>query len=696
MSALPKSLADNPRLDRWVRFDPDGTVHVSVGKVEIGQGIATALAQIAAEELDVSLACIAWTAGDTDAAPDEGMTTGSLSIEIGGASLRLACAEIRALFLAEAARRLNCAASELDVAEGAFLRDGAPTGLGYAALAADVPLTRDATAAVAPKPVAAHRIVGSAVPRLDLPGKLAGGGFLHDIRLPGMIHARVLRQPRPGARLAALDISRIGPAEMLREGDFVAFLAQRETDARRALQAAIPTWADGRPTSHDHADPAWLETRPAEIRRWGAPEPAYETAPGPRIRRRYGRPYTSHASLGPSCAIACYQDGHMTVWSHSQGVYPLRAAIAAGLGLPETRISVRHAHGSGCYGHNGADDAAMDAAVIALRRPGAPVRVQWQREDEFGHAPVSTAMLVEIDAAVDAAGWPVDWTTRFWAAPHAGRGGFGATALAIRALPDAPPLPKATESSDPYPGSGTRNAVPYYDLPAFRYEHHFVPEPPVRTSALRGLGANAHVFAIESFIDELAAMAGTDPAAYRLRLLADPRARAVIESVVAMSPWAQRGPAGSGRGLGLGFARYKNHSGMAAIVAEVEAGVDIRVSRIWCAADAGLVVNPDGVRAQLEGAIIQAVSWTLKEEVRLDDTGIVGRDWAGYPILRFSEIPAIELAVMPRPQDKPLGMGECAGAPTVAAVAAAVRHALDIPTPTLPLTRERLARAALG
>ncbi len=685
MTALPKSLADNPRLDRWLRFAADGTVHVAVGKVEIGQGIATALAQIAAEELDVALDRIEWLAGDTDRAPDEGMTTGSQSIEIGGAALRLVCAEARAVMLAEAARRLNCAADDLAVADGAILRDGTPTGLDYAGLG--VSLDRPATGSVAPKPQAAHRLVGTSVPRRDLAEKLAGSGFLHDIVLPGMLHARVLRQPRPGARLTALAAT---GAETIRDGDFVAFLAPRETDARRALHAAKATWEGGTTRTPAEAAAAHLETLPADRRNQG-PAP---TNTGARIVRRYARPYISHASLGPSCAIAQYAEGHLTVWTHSQGVYPLRAALAAGLGLPPDRISVRHAHGAGCYGHNGADDAAMDAAVIALHRPGPPIRVQWQREDEFGHAPVSTAMLVEIDAALDAEGMPLDWTTRFWSAPHSGRAGFAASALAVRARPNPPPPPPVTESSDPTPGAGTRNVVPYYDLPAFRFEHNLVPIPPVRTSALRGLGANAHVFAIESFIEELADQAGIDPAAYRLRMLSDPRARALIETVVAMSPWATRGPAGQGRGLGLGFARYKNRSGMAAIVAEIDAtGTDLRCPRIWCAADAGLVINPDGVRAQLEGAIIQAVSWTLKEQVRLDADGIVGRAWAGYPILRFSEVPEIALHLAHRPDDPPLGMGECAGGPAVAAIGNAAAHALGQRLHSLPLTRDAVLAA---
>ncbi len=692
MTDLPKSLADNPRLDRWLRFG-DGRVHLAVGKIEIGQGITTALAQIAADELDVALERLDIVAGDTQRAPDEGSTSSSLSIEVGGGSLRLVCAETRALFLAEAARLLNTAPSELEVEDGAILQGGLPTGHDYWSLAPRIDLARDATGGVPPKPRAVRRLIGTSTRRLDLPRKLAGTGFIHDMVLPGMRHARVLRQPRPGATLAGIDdaaIARHG-ARLVRSGDFAAVVAESETALRDAVAAAAPRWAGCDTPSPDMAEAAWLATQPADTRHRGAPG----TAPaGRRHAATYSRPYVSHASLGPSCALAHEQDGVLEIWTHAQGVYPLRANIAGTLGRDAEAIIVRHSHGAGCYGHNGADDAALDAAIIATLLPGVPVRVLWSRADEFGFAPVGTAMQVRTEAVLDDAGYPVDLTTTITSGVHVNRG--PGRLLAARTLPGAPPLPEPAESSDPYPGAGTRNAVPYYDIPATRYVHHLVTSSPIRTSALRGLGAVVNVFALESFLDELAEIGGHDPVAYRLRLLSDPRARRLVERAAAMSNWSGRGPAGSGTGLGLAFGRYKNRSGYACVVAQVEADTEIRLRHVWCTADAGLAINPDGVCAQLEGGIIQAASMALKEQVRIDATGIASRSWADYPILRFSEIPPIDIELMDGPDEPPLGMGECTMGPTAAAIGNAVAHALGLRLRDMPLTRDRIVAAASG
>ena len=725
---LPKSLQDTPSLDRWIALPRPGEVGLSVGKVEIGQGIVTALAQIAAEELDVALARLRVISGDTDAAPDEGMTTGSLSIEVSGAAVRIAAAEVRALFLAEAARRLNCAAADLAVADGTILRDGAATGLDYWTLAPAVPLDRPATGRVAPKPpgaqrifdtsaqrifdTSAQRIVGTgaqrisetSAQRIDLPEKLRGGGFLHDLALPGMLHARVLRQPRPDARLAGLDeaaIARAG-ATLFRHGNFAAVIAPAEHLAEAARAAARPLWEGAAPLHPAQQEAAWLVTQPATLTDYGDPPPFASSpgdtlaeAPGSRAAATYSRPYLEHAALGPSVGVAWLDRGHLTVWSHTQGVYPLRRTIAELLAIAPETVSVRHAHGAGCYGHNGADDAAIDAAVIAAAHPGRPIRVQWTRADEFGHEPVSTAMQVRIEAVLDPAGMPRDWTAEIWSAPHSARGNLAHT-LARQALPDPPVPPPAQEIAPENGGGATRNAFPLYDLPARRVRLHLVQRPPVRCSALRGLGALANIFAIESFLDELADRAGADPLAYRLALQSDPRARAVMQTAAAMADWPSRGAAGSGVGVGLGFARYKNRSAYAAVVAEVQVDTEVRLRRVWCAADGGRIVNPDGARNQLDGGIVQAASWTLKEQVRLNEGGIANRSWADYPILRFSELPEIASVLIDRPEEPSLGMGECTIGPTAAAIGNAVAHALGARIRDLPLTRERIAAVLLA
>jgi CO/xanthine dehydrogenase Mo-binding subunit len=417
--------------------------------------------------------------------------------------------------------------------------------------------------------------------------------------------------------------------------------------------------------------------------------------------------HIAHASIAPSCALALFRDGHLTVWSHTQGVYPLKAALVRSLKLDPAAISVKHVQGVGCYGHNGADDAAADAAVIALRRPGETIRVRWRREEEFGFEPVSPAMVTTVHATLDSAGRPADWTTEIWSGRHSSRPGGGGNLLAAEALPNPPPAPLPTESSSP-PGAGTRNGEPLYAFSAKRIHHHLIAETPVRTSSLRGLGATLNVFAIESFMDELALEAGADPVAYRLSVLSDPRARAVVEKVADMSSWPNKstpsptrgeGRVGgstaaggaSARGRGIAFARYKNIAAYAAIVAEVEVEEEVRVTRVWCAADAGLVINPDGAKNQLEGGIVQAISWALKEGVRLDTTGISSRDWETYPVIKFSEVPEIAVELVGAVSDNPpLGVGEASGGPTVAAIGNAVADALGARLRDLPLTRERV------
>jgi CO/xanthine dehydrogenase Mo-binding subunit len=420
-------------------------------------------------------------------------------------------------------------------------------------------------------------------------------------------------------------------------------------------------------------------------------EPPPETV----VEASYSRPYVAHAAMAPSCALAEYRDGHLSVWSHTQGPYPLRDSLANVLGLPAASITVRHAHGAGCYGHNGADDTAVDAAVIAREVPGPCIRVQWRREEEFGFEPFGTAMHVTVRAALDDAGKPLDWTAEIWAATHVQRPSSGGNMLTHEALPTPPPDPRPTDPPEANGGGGTRNAVPAYDFPVKRIVHHLVRQPPVRTSALRGLGALPNVFALECFMDELADRAGVDPVQYRLSLLSDPRARRLIENVAVRSGLAGRGPAGSGRGLGMGWARYKNKAAYAAVAVEVEVDREVQVRRVWCAADAGLVINPDGGKNQLDGGIVQAISMTLKEQVKLDATGVASLDWASYPILKFSEVPDIETEIIHAPDLPTLGMGECTFGPTAAAIGNAVAHALGVRIRDMPLTRERIAAALL-
>jgi CO/xanthine dehydrogenase Mo-binding subunit len=699
--ALPGSLVDNPRLDRWIRFLPDRTVRVATGKVEIGQGVVTALRQIAADELDMPLERVVVLSGDTTDGPDEMYTTSSLSISMSGGSLRLVCAEVRAKAVERAALRLNCSPQDLSVDDGRFVQNGKPTEQDYWTVANEIDLTQKPTGSAAPKPASTYRFVGQSVPRIDLPKKLSGGGFIHDVQPANLLHARMLRQPNPGATLASLDEAAIkraakGELQIVRDANFIAFVSPVESVVQAAAAAAPQhaKWNNVRRITPAQQEAAWLNGQPAEDRRLGAPEPA--TPPKNVVHFTVSRPYIAHGSMAPSCALAEFKDGHLTVWSHGQGMHPLRKNLAPVLGLPVEAITCRHLHGAGCYGHNGADDCALDAALIAQRLPGKCIRLQWRREEEFGFEPVGPAMLVTLHVALDAKGRPADWTSEIWSPTHVQRPGMGSGyLLASEALANPPPDVVPTDPPEARGGGGTRNAVPLYDVPAHRILHHLVRRPPVRTSALRGLGALPNVYAIECLIDELAAKAGEDPVAYRLSILSEKRARRLIERLAERANWKARGKGGDGKGLGFAFARYKNTAAYAAVVAAVTVQEEVRVDRIWALADAGLVVNPDGARNQLEGGIVQAISWTLKEQVKFDDHGIASVDWESYPILKFSELPEIEADLVEPDGNPSLGVGECTVGPTAAAIGNAVAHALGVRINDMPLSRDRIMSALL-
>lgn len=703
-NTLPKSLADNPRLDRWIAFEADRKVRVATGKVEIGQGILTALAQIAADELDVAPADLRMLSGDTDASPSEGYTSGSNSVLQSGGAIRLVCAEIRALFLAAAAAELGCEPSELTVAEGRFLRHGSPTGHDYWSLAGAVSLARDATGSAPTKRPSEYKYVGRNYPRLDLPAKLAGGAFIHDVLPADVLHARMIHRRRLGARLGPLDEAAIrkaagGPVTIGREGDLAWITGDDETAVARAALAARQSapWSGGRdiPADPDSVDYLTAARSIDRVIEEGKPQ---DRDAATTLKGVFSRPYLVHGPIGPSLGLAAFRDGKLTVETHSQGVHVLRHWLSRTLGLDEAAITVLHRQGAGCYGHNSADDAAFDAAFLALRNPGRTVRVQWLREDEFAAAPVGTAMAIGIEVALDENGRPIGWTTEIWSPIHGRRPGMnaGGNLHGAAALPGAAQMTgELHDVPDATGGGATRNAVVGYDLPHQRILHHLLPDVPIRTSTLRGLGAQANVFAIESMIDDMAAGAGEDPVAYRLSLLGDPRSRAVVEAAAAMAGW-DRGERSDGRALGFGFGRYKNLSAYMAAVAEVEVEEEVRLKRIWAAVDAGLVINPDGALNQVEGGIIQAASWTLKEQLRFDGGEVVSDTWETYPILRFSEVPEIEIRLMERTNEPAVGLGEAAVGPTTAAIANAVAAALGTRIRSLPLSRERIMETLLA
>ncbi|MEA2873579.1 MAG: nicotinate dehydrogenase subunit [Hyphomicrobiales bacterium] len=702
---LPGSLGGNRMLDAWIRINADGTATVFTGKVELGQGIVTALAQIAAEELDLPLARVAMISGDTGRTPNEGMTAGSQSIENSGTALRLAAAEVRALLIELASAKLEMSADSLSVADGVI---GAANGktISYGALAASLDLKREATASAKPKPASSHKIVGQSIARFDIPGKVTGkASYVQDMRLPGMVHGRVVRPPQYGATLQSVDEAKVraipGVIAVVRDGSFLGVIAEREEQAVKARTALAESakWTPG-PALPDPATIfAHLKTLPTKVEVIGVKQaPLLASAPKV-LEATYTKPYMAHASIGPSAAVAEFKDDKVTVWTHSQGVFPVRAEIAKTMKLPPASVRCIHTEGSGCYGHNGADDVALDAALLARAVPGKPVRLQWMRDDEFAWEPYGPAMSMQAKASLDGEGRIVDWNYELWSNSHSTRpqSTEGANVLAAWYL--AEPGKMGAPTSPPQPaGGGDRNSIPLYDFPNQRVVHHFIQDMPIRVSALRTLGAYANVFAAESFMDELALAAGADPVAFRLAHMKDPRARAVIEKAAELAGWKPGAKGDGTRGRGIGFSKYKNLACYVAVVADIEvdrASGRVRVTHTYAATDAGLVINPDGLTAQIEGGVIQSASWTLHEEVKFSPQGILSRDWSNYPILTMPDVPTVEVALINRPAERSLGAGEGSQGPTVAAIANAFAHATGKRIRDLPFHPERV-KAALG
>lgn len=696
---LPGSLEQAPMLDAWIRVGADGRITVFTGKAELGQGIRTALTQVAAEELVVDPSRIQLITADTARTPNEGYTAGSQSMQYSGTAIRHAAAQARERLVALAAARFGAEASALAL-DDASVR--APDGrkATYAELVAGDTLHVEAQAKSNFRPADTHRLIGKPWPRVDIPAKVTGGAaYVQDMRLPDMVHARVLRPPSYGATLASLDTAQVerlpGVLKVVRDGSFVGVIAQREWQAVVALRALTRAarWNEKPSLPAMQALPAFLRSLPAKDKvDAGAPDaPVIANA----IEATYTRPYQMHGSIGPSCAVAQWKDDGLTVWTHTQGAYPLRDSIAELVALPKERVRCIHVEGSGCYGHNGADDVAADAALLARALPRRPVRVQWMREQEHTWEPYGSAMVTHVQAGLDPAGNVAAWNYDVWSCTHSTRPGGAGNLAAGWSLeqPFTQPVPKPV----PLPaGDGDRNAVPLYRFPEPRVVYHFIEEMPVRVSALRGLGAYANVFSIESFMDELAARTRTDPVQYRLRQLTDPRARDVIETAAQQFGWTRWQPR-RGRGRGFAYARYKTLAAYFAVAFEVDVDREtgrVRVVRAVAAVDSGEAVNPDGIRNQIEGGIVQSISWTLYESVAFDRTRITSRDWAGYPILRFEDLPdSVDVHVIDRPGTPFLGTGEAAQGPTAAALANAIADATGARVRDLPLSRARIKAA---
>jgi len=696
-------------LDSWLVVGRDDRVTVYAGKVELGTGVSTALRQIVAEELDVPFERITWVQGDSQLTVDQGRTVGSGSIKRGGGQLRRAAAEARQALLEMAASKLNVPANQLELTDGAISVTGdASRRLTFGALIGGGRFERTISGRAPVKAPSEYKVVGRPVPRVEIPAKMTGKHvYVHDLRLPGMVHGRVVRPPRVGATLESLDEqsgARLpGVIRVVRKGTFVGVVAEREEQAVRAAKALTVKW-NATPVLPDAVD---LYTRFKSLAKTervvgeaGDVNAALRSATRP-VRATYRWPFQLHASIGPSCAVADVRGENATVYSATQGAHQLVAPIAALLGMPAEKVRVIFTEGSGCYGHNGADDVAGDAALLS-QAVGRPVRVQWSREDEHAWEPEGPAMLFEMAGAVGADGKISAWMYDAWTPTHGARPTRDPATLVPGAL-----VVGSAPAGEFFSGGGERNARTTYVLPNERVTSHPVPSFPIRTSSLRGLGSPQNSFANESFIDELAAAARLDPVELRRRHLTDPRALAVIDAAVKRAGWIARSSpppraalasSEARRGRGFAYVQYDRTEAYVAAVADVDVRPDtgtVRVRRVCVAHDCGLIVNPDGLRNQIEGNVIQAISRTLKEAVRFDATRVTGVDWNGYPILRFSEIPeAIDIELIDRPDQPSVGAGEAATSPIPAAIANAIFDATGARVRQVPFTPDRV-RAAL-
>ncbi|UCH75984.1 MAG: xanthine dehydrogenase family protein molybdopterin-binding subunit [Rhodospirillales bacterium] len=712
------SIAKHPNLDEWIEIAAGGRIIVHTGKVELGQRIYTALAIIAAEELDVDYERIEVRRAETGVDPNEGMTTGSMSMQHSGTAIRLAGATARRRLMELAAERLDVAVDSLEVEDGLVQSRDSNQSVTYWDLMAGKRFGIAVDEAVDIKPPEAHTRVGRTATPKGMAEIVTGRmTYLHDLAMPGLMHARLVRPPHYFARLKGLDAAAVerlsvDGVTVVREGSFLAVAAADEYAAVKAAERlkAAAAWEEG----DGLATPELFEALTANERlsfpvaAGGAPvdEAVPELAPPPEdaavtLSASYEKPYIMHGSMGPSAGCALAEDGRLTVWTHSQGIYALRGALARALEMDEAALHLVFTPAAGCYGHNGADDAAFEAALIARAIPGVPILLKWTRDDEHAWEPYGSATVCALRGSLDGDGNIIDWSHESYGDTFMGRPVPGRYDLPESRLVSTHFREPALDWPVAEPAMGAhigihRNLEPLYAIPRPRLVKNLVRGLPLRTSALRSLGAFGNVAALESFMDELAAAAGIDPVEFRLRHLDDERARDVVETLGARMA-ADRAGAEEGRGAGIAFARYKNVAAYCAVGIEVAVTDEatVRLHRAWIVADAGEVVDPGGLTAQLEGGLIQAASWTLYEQVSWNGGGITSRDWESYPIIRFDNIPEVETVLMERPGLPFLGAGETVAGPTGGAIANAIFAASGLRLRRMPFDADAIRKAAL-
>jgi CO/xanthine dehydrogenase Mo-binding subunit len=716
-------VVDPGQVDSYLTLNADGTATLFTGKVDLGQGLRIALRQMCAEELGIAPARIKYVEGDTALCPDQGRTAGSNGIQRGGVQIRQAAATARQALIEIAAKHLGHKPEDLMAADGQVRPRLGGEGIAYARLldGKQFNLRLDPKAPL--KKPQDFVYIGKPLSRPDVPAKCTGSHiFVHDFTLPNMLHARVVRPPAIGARLNAVDegsIKDIPGAKTVRIENFLAVVAEDEWNCVRALRALKTQWSEwaGLPEQSALIETLRAASASQEVIENRGERLAQLPVGGRTLAASYFWPLQSHGSIGPSCAVADVRADGATIWTASQATHAYWPHFARTLGLPKERVRVVYLDGAGCYGMNGHEDAAVEAALLS-KSVGRPVRVQWMREDEHGWDPKGPAQLLDIAGAIDAEGRILEWRTQMWV-PQATKGLANTPLLAPAAAGIPQPHGIAT-------GLITQNGGPPYAADHVNVAVHWLKDPILRPSNIRAPGKVANSFAVESFFDELAAAGGFDPVDLRLRWLKDPRGIEVIKRVAARMNWQTRpspgpdaGAAGAGiagavgdagakraggaagavaRGRGFSYVHYKHNETYVAMAVELEierASGRVNVERIVCAHDCGMIVNPDGVRAQVEGCILQTLSRTLMEEVKFDRARVTSTDWASYPILTFSQAPKLDIELIDRASERPLGAGEAAAPPLPAAVGNAVFDALGVRLRLVPFTPQRI-RSALA
>ena len=708
-AAMPASPAKTVALDRvdgFLAIDDAGKVTVYSGKVDLGTGIRTAMAQIAAEELCVPLDSVTVIQGDTLLTPDQGVTFGSLSIQVGGMQIRQAAATAREALLDQAAGRLGVDRSLLKAADGMIAPTAAAAGsaasqaagVSYAELLGGKRLELAVDAKAPLKPPAEYTIVGKSVARLDIPDKVTGRfTYMQDFKLDGMLHARVVRPPAMKAKLVSYndwDCRKMpGYVGIVRKGDFIAVLSRTEWGAIRAAGALETQWTDWNGLPEQAKLWEWVRSvkvnKTEQFQGVGDPVPALAAEGARTFSASYDFPVQTHGSLGPSCAVAAYEDGKLTCWTASQATHLLRRQLANMLSMKADDIHCIYLEGSGCYGRNGHEDAAADAALIATE-VGLPVRVQWMRADEHGWDPKGPPTLLDHKAALDDRGAITAWQSEVYIPDRPKE--IAVTLVAA----DHAGLPK----EEAHPGNIHASLAIPYAVPNIRCSAKWLAQTPFRPSWIRTPGRMQNTFANESFLDELADAAGVDPIEFRLRNLTDARGREVLERLAKLANWGPRAKSREAgdvvHGRGVSYTKYelvRTYVGMVADVAVDRSSGEVKVERCYVTHDCGQIINPDGLRNQIEGNVVQTVGRTLFEEILFDRSTVTSRDWESYRTIRFPEVPAIAIDLIDRPGEKPWGAGEPTAAVVPSAIATAVFDATGIRLRSVPFTPQKVQKA---